>query len=79
VLDRFGRLFVVDTTSRIFVVDAGGGLVGVIPNRLPDVGQVELASIDVDDEGRLYFADLGGGSAGRLIIAQLEPPPWPAK
>jgi outer membrane protein assembly factor BamB len=79
VLDRFGRLLIVDTTSRLFVVDASGELVGVLPNRLPDVGQVEFGSMVVDDQGRLYFADIGGTTAGRLIIAQLEPPLWPAE
>jgi sugar lactone lactonase YvrE len=79
VLDRAGRLFVVDTTSRIFVLDAAGALVAVIPNDLPDVGRVELASLAIDDAGRLYIADIGAGMARRLIIAQVEAPLWPSE
>ena len=79
VLDRFGRIFVLDGTNRIFVLDSAGELLDMIPNQLPEVGQVELARFAIDDEGRLYFADIGAGSAGRLIIAQLEAPLWPAE
>jgi outer membrane protein assembly factor BamB len=76
-VDRFGRLFVLDTTNRIFILGADGRLQAVIPAELPGVGRVEFAGFALGDRGELYFADIGGGVAGRLIVAQLEPPLWP--
>jgi outer membrane protein assembly factor BamB len=77
VVDRFGRLFLVDTpANRLFVVERGGGLSATIPPDYPGLGRVEFASFALDDDGRLYFADI---PAGRLVIAQLGAPIWPAE
>jgi outer membrane protein assembly factor BamB len=75
-VDRFGRIFAVDTPGNsLFIVDRDGGLLAQIPPNYPGLGQVEFATFELDDEGRLYFADL---LAGQLVVAQLGPPIWPA-
>lgn len=76
-VDAKGRMFVLDDTMRIFVLDPGGAPLFTISNDYPGLGRLEFGSFVLDREGRIYIADIGGGTAGRLIVAQLEPPIWP--
>ena len=74
-VDDAGRMFVVDTTNRIFVLDPDGHLIGTIPSVLPDgIGPVDLPGFALDRQGRLYYAD---AHHRRLIVLQLLPPIWP--
>jgi outer membrane protein assembly factor BamB len=78
-VDPFGRLFVLDTDSRIFILDHSGALQATLANELPDGSRIDFGSFALDAEGRIYLADIGGGNAGRLIIAQLDPAVWPGR
>ena len=77
VVDRSGRMFVLDTSMRIFVIDADGTPVAVIDRTEPDLGFVDVASFALDEDGRIYFADIGETTHARLVIGQLEAPLWP--
>ena len=74
-VDEAGRMFVVDTSNRIFVLDPDGHLIGTIPSVLPDgIGAVSLPGFALDQQGRLYLADV---AQTRIIVLQLLPPLWP--
>jgi outer membrane protein assembly factor BamB len=74
-VDEAGRMFVVDTTNRIFVLDPDGHLIATIPSVLPDpVGSVDVPAIALDRQGRLYLTDV---AQRRIIVLQLLPPLWP--
>ena len=76
-VDRSGRMFVLEASSRIHVLEADGTPIAVMSSDYPNIGFVEIATFALDDEGRLYFADIGAGQHARLVIAQLEAPLWP--
>ena len=76
-VDRSGRLFILDTTSSVFVIDADGTPIAVIDRTEPDLGFAEAASFALDDAGRMYYGDIAEGGHGRLVIGQLEAPLWP--
>jgi tripartite motif-containing protein 71 len=74
-VDEAGRMFVVDTTNQIFVLDPDGHLIGKIPSRLPEgIGDVDLPGFALGNDGRLYLADV---AEQRIVIVQLLPPLWP--
>jgi len=77
IVDRAGRLFVLDTTSSIFVLDADGKAIAVIDSTEPDLGLSEAGSFALDADGRMYYGDFRADGAGRLVIGQLEAPLWP--
>ena len=77
VVDRAGRLFVLDTTSSVFVIEPDGTPIAVIGSTVPDLGFAEAFSFALDDDGRMYYGDLAEGMHGRLVIGQLEAPLWP--
>jgi outer membrane protein assembly factor BamB/DNA-binding beta-propeller fold protein YncE len=77
VVDRAGRLFVVDTTNRLFVLDRDGTLLGTYAATASGVGEIELGLFVLDEDGRMYLADLSGTTEARLIIGQLGAPLWP--
>jgi sugar lactone lactonase YvrE len=77
VVDRAGRLFAVDTTNRLFVVARDGTLEAIFSDILPEAGRIEYSPFQIDGDGRMYVADIGGTMAGRLITGQLGPPLWP--
>ena len=76
-VDRAGRLFVLDSTSRIFVIEPDGTPVAVIDSTEPDLGFAEAASFAIDADGRMYYGDISEGPHGRLVIGQMDPPLWP--
>jgi sugar lactone lactonase YvrE len=76
-VDRAGRLWVLDTTSFIFVIAPDGTPLAVVDSTVPDLGFAETASFVLDASGRMYYADFREGTRGRLVIGQLEAPIWP--
>jgi outer membrane protein assembly factor BamB len=74
VVDDAGRMFVVDTTSRIHVLSHDGHPLGRIPSDIPGVGPVDVSGFDLDGDGRLYLWDV---SQRRIVVLQLLPPLWP--
>ena len=78
-IDPAGRIWTVDTTNRLFVFERDGTLVAKLRAVFGEAGPIEASPFAIDADGRIYIADLGGATAGRLIIGQLEPPLWPAE
>ncbi|HSL75606.1 MAG TPA: PQQ-binding-like beta-propeller repeat protein [Candidatus Limnocylindrales bacterium] len=76
-LDQARRMFVVDTTNQLFVIDQSGELLATYAGTAPDAGDIEFGPFVVDENGRMYVADISGASDGRLIIGQLDAPIWP--
>ena len=79
VVDPEGRIWALDTTNRLFVFERDGRLVATLRAEFGDAGPIEASPFVIDGDGRIYIADLGGTTAGRLIIGQLEPPLWPVE
>ena len=76
-VDSAGRLFILDGTSRIFVVARDGTPIAVIDSTDPDLGFAEAASFVLDAQGRLYYPEIREGAGAQLVIGQLEAPLWP--
>ena len=76
-VDASGRLFVLDSTSSVFVIEPDGTPVAVIDSTEPDLGFAETASFAIDADGRMYYGDIAEGAHGRLVIGQMDPPLWP--
>ena len=76
-LDRARRIFLVDTTNQLFVIDQAGELLATYAGMAPGVGDIEYSQYVIDESGRMYVADLGEATDGRLIIGQLTAPIWP--
>ena len=69
------RVLVLDTTNRVFVLDASGHPLGVVSLAEAGFGPVDTSGIAVSPTGRLYLVDL---PRHRILEAQLEPSLWPA-
>jgi DNA-binding beta-propeller fold protein YncE len=76
-LDRARRMFVVDTTNQLFVIDQSGELLATYAGTAPGAGDIEFGPFVIDENGRMYGADISGTTDGRLIIGQLKAPIWP--
>ena len=74
VVDEAGRMFVVDRTSRLHILDPDGHLIGMIPRQIPGVGPLDVPGFALDTEGRLYLSDV---LQRRIVVLQLLPPIWP--
>jgi hypothetical protein len=72
VVDRAGRVFAVDTTNRMFVLDRSGTLLHTFAGTAPGAGDIEFGPFVIDDEGRMYLTDISGTTEARLIIGQLN-------
>jgi hypothetical protein len=73
--DPSGRLFVLDTTSRIWILSRDGHEIASIAGTLPGLGMLDLTGMALDPSGVLYLVDDGR----RLVRLQLGPPLWPAE
>jgi outer membrane protein assembly factor BamB len=77
VVDRAGRLYAVDTTNRLFVLDRDGTLLHTFAGTAPGTGPIEFGPFVIDDDGRMYLTDISGTTDARLVIGQLGDPLWP--
>ncbi len=77
VADRAGRLLVLDTTNRLFVLDREGTLLHTFVLTAPGTEDSEFGPFVIDDDGRIYLTDLSATTEARLIIGQLGAPLWP--
>lgn len=75
-VDRAGRLWILDTTSLVYVLEPDGTPIAVIDSTVPDLGFAEAASFALDDTGRMYYGDFSE-LRGRMVIGQVEAPLWP--
>jgi outer membrane protein assembly factor BamB/sugar lactone lactonase YvrE len=76
-VDRAGRLFVLDTTSSVFVIEPDGTPIAVIDRTEPDLGFAEAATFAIDDAGRMYYGEIREDGPANLVIGQIDPPLWP--
>jgi outer membrane protein assembly factor BamB len=76
-VDRGGRVWVLDTTNRLFVLDREGTLLNTFVLTALSAAESEYGPFVIDDDGRIYLVDLSGGTDPRLIIGQLGAPLWP--
>ena len=77
VVDRAGRLLVIDTTARLFVLDRDGTLLHTFILTAPDAGGREFGPFAIDNDGRIYLAAFSTSAEAQLIIGQLGAPLWP--
>jgi outer membrane protein assembly factor BamB len=76
-VDRAGRVFVVDTTNRMFVLERDGTLLHKSLVTAPGLGSMEPGPFVLRDNGTMYLTDISGTTEARLIIGQLGAPLWP--
>jgi class 3 adenylate cyclase/DNA-binding beta-propeller fold protein YncE len=76
VLDRAGRLFVVDDGDNnfVWVLDSEGSVLARMGPRLPDGSTISPTYLALTANGRLYLPDAEGS---RVVVMQLLPPLWP--
>jgi DNA-binding beta-propeller fold protein YncE len=76
VLDRAGRLFVVDDGDNnfVWVLDSEGRVLARMGPQLPDRSTISPTYLALTANGRLYLPDAEGS---RVVIMQLLPPLWP--
>jgi outer membrane protein assembly factor BamB len=69
-----GRVLILDTSNRIFALDAAGSLLGTLA--LDDAfGRIDSSGVAITPTGRLFVVDR---DRDRIVEGQLEPPIWPA-
>ena len=71
-----GRLLVLDTTNRIYILDASGTPLGILPLPEAGFGPIDTSGIALSPTGRLYVVDL---EHDRIVEAQLDPSLWPVE
>jgi len=76
-VDRGKRVWVLDTTNRLFVLDREGTLLHTFVLTALSAAESEYGPFVIDDDGRIYLVDLSAGTDPRLIIGQLGAPLWP--
>ena len=76
-VDSAGRVYAMDTTSRVFVLEKDGKPIAVIDSTDPDLGFAESASFVLDAQGRMYYPEIRESGGAQLVIGQLEAPLWP--
>jgi outer membrane protein assembly factor BamB len=76
-VDRGGRVWVLDTTNRLFVLDREGTLLHTFVLTALSAAESEYGPFVIDDDGRIYLVDLSAGTDPRLIIGLLGAPLWP--
>lgn len=74
VVDRTGRMFVLDTTGTIHVLDGNGRPIAALDVSASSLGASDLAGFTLDDAGRITIVDLG---ENRLATLQLDSTLWP--
>jgi outer membrane protein assembly factor BamB len=75
IVDGLGRLFVLDTSGNVLVLDHDGHLVATIPLTFEGLAPLDAFGMALGPEGRLYVADPGQHV---IVELQLETPIWPA-
>jgi hypothetical protein len=69
-----GRVLILDTSNRIFALDAAGSLLGILA--LDDAfGRIDSSGVAITPTGRLFVVDR---DRDRIVEGQLVPPIWPA-
>ncbi len=75
VLDRAGRMWIVDTDNYVYVLDPAGRLIARFgPEVVAGHGEVWPSSLWLTDDGRLYLPDTAND---RIAVYQLVAPLWP--
>ena len=75
VLDRGGRMWVVDTDDFVYVLDPTGKLIARFgPEIVAGHGYVAPAYLWLTDDGRLYLPDTAND---RVVVFQVHAPLWP--
>lgn len=72
--DPDDRVLILDTTNRIFFLDAAGSLLETL-SLIEAFGPLDASGLALSPTGRLFVVDR---ERGRILEAQLEPPFWPA-
>jgi outer membrane protein assembly factor BamB/class 3 adenylate cyclase len=76
VLDKAGRMFVVDTDNFLWVLDPSGRTLWRFGPDLPGAGYVGPSYLLLTGDGKVYLPDAAAGS-NRIVVLQLEAPLWP--
>jgi eukaryotic-like serine/threonine-protein kinase len=75
VLDRAGRMWIVDTDDFVYVLDPTGKLIARFgPEEVAGHGYVAPAYLWLTDDGKLYLPDTDNS---RIAVFQLRAPLWP--
>ena len=74
VLDRAGRMWVVDTDDYVYVLDPSGRRIARFGPDYPGHGTIQPAYLWLTDDGRLYLPD---SNHDRIVVLQVRAPLWP--
>jgi hypothetical protein len=77
VLDSLGRMFIVDTSNVVYVLDRQGRLVTTFGPEIAGAGFVAAAFLALTPDGKLYLPDAKFPGGDRIVAVQLTPPLWP--
>jgi class 3 adenylate cyclase/outer membrane protein assembly factor BamB len=76
VLDKAGRMFVVDTNNFLWVLDPSGNTLWRLGPDFPGAGHVAPPYLLLTGDGKIYLPDTTLGN-NRIAVLQLQAPLWP--